>query len=56
MDQGKKLATQWVEKESPVANTGYSSLLPTFLSESPRKFAIFGLRRTNPADLSATKP
>ena len=26
-------------------NTGYSSLLLTFLSESPRKFAIFGLRR-----------
>jgi hypothetical protein len=37
-------------------NTGYSSLLLTFLSESPRKFAVFGLRRKILADFHATKP
>jgi hypothetical protein len=44
------------ENKKTVANTGYSSLLLTFLSESPRKFAIFGLQRKILADLSATKP
>ena len=35
-------------------NTGYNSLLLTFLAESPRKFAIFGLRRKILADFHAT--
>lgn len=37
-------------------NTGYSSLLLTFLSESYRNFSIFGLRRKILADFHATKP
>jgi len=35
-------------------NTSYSSLLLTFLSESPRKFAIFGARRKILAHKTAT--
>ena len=35
---------------------GYSSLLLTFLAESLRNFAIFGLQRKNLADFRATKP
>ena len=42
--------------KTTVGNTGYSSLLLTFHSESPRKFAIFGLRRKILADFHATKP
>ena len=32
------------------ANIGYSSLLLTFLTENPRKFAISGLRRNSSAE------
>ena len=42
-------------KKKTYYNNGYNSLLLTCLSESPRKFAIFGLRRKILVDFHATK-